>query len=603
MSNPEPRLRALAALFAGTALVAACGGGGDSNAPAPVPGPPPPSAPTTPPPPAAPPPAPPASPPPTPPAPAPAPIPGAVAIAIDATADVRPISPLIYGVSAFGSPAQINATLSALNSPINRHGGNATTQYNWQQNASNRAFDWYFQSLSEGSATPGQAVLDFVGGSQQAGADSMVTVPMLGWVAKLGPNRSPLAAYSVSKYNYTPIAVDGMPGNDWQWMPDAGNGIRAIASDGTRSYVANDPNDAATPVDANFQRGMVQLLTQRHGSASAGGVKYYVMDNEPGIWHATHRNVATQGVSLDELYNKIVAHASVVKAVDANAQVVAPEEWGWTNYFSSGRDTQAGRWWDGPDRAAHGGMDAMPWLLQALRQYEQQNGRRLLDVFSLHYYPQGGEYSNDTSSTMQRTRNRSTRSLWDASYVDTTWINDRVRLIPRMKAWVNQHYPNTKIGITEYSWGADGHMNGATTQADVLGIFGREGVDIATRWTAPSSSEPAFKAIQMYRNYDGAKSTFGNQSVRATAPNVDSLSAFAALRSSDGALTVMLVNKEPSTAQAVDLQLANFGSGSGTVRRWQLRNNAIQALPDLGYANRRVADTVPAQSITLYVVR
>ena len=119
----------------------------------------------------------------------------------------------------------------------------------------------------------------------------------------------------------------------------------------------------------------------------------------------------------------------------------------------------------------------------------------------MHYYPQGGEFSDDVSSSMQLRRNRSTRSLWDPSYVDESWINDRVQLIPRLKNWVKMYYPGTLIGITEYNWGAENHINGATTQADILGIFGRDGLDIAARWTTPASSTPTYKAMKMYRNY------------------------------------------------------------------------------------------------------
>ena len=61
--------------------------------------------------------------------------------------------------------------------------------------------------------------------------------------------------------------------------------------------------------------------------------------------------------------------------------------------------------------------------------------------------------------------------------------NNILMLIPRMKGWVASYYPGTKIGITEYNWGAEGYINGATAQADILGIFGREGLDLATRWT------------------------------------------------------------------------------------------------------------------------
>ena len=148
----------------------------------------------------------------------------------------------------------------------------------------------------------------------------------------------------------------------------------------------------------------------------------------------------------------------------------------------------------------------------------------------MHYYPQGGEFSDDVSTAMQQRRNRSTRSLWDPNYVDETWINDRVRLIPRLRGWVTQYYPGTQIGITEYNWGAEGHINGATTQADILGIFGREGLDMAARWATPAASTPTYKAIKLYRNYDGRRSTFGDTSIAAATANPDVVSAFAAER-------------------------------------------------------------------------
>src|SRR5580700_2933349 len=59
-----------------------------------------------------------------------------VTIAIDATANVHPIDPRIYGV-AWGS----SADLAALNVPLNRMGGNAMTDYNWALNAQNLAAD------------------------------------------------------------------------------------------------------------------------------------------------------------------------------------------------------------------------------------------------------------------------------------------------------------------------------------------------------------------------------------------------------------------------------------------------------------------------------
>jgi hypothetical protein len=208
-------------------------------------------------------------------------------------------------------------------------------------------------------------------------------------------------------------------------------------------------------------------------------------------------------------------------------------------------------WGSLPDRANHGGQDYLPWVLNQLHQSDLESGQRSLDVFTVHWYPQGSQslglqseaFSNDVSTNMSNLRNRSTRSLWDPNYTDASWVNSKVQLIPRLRNWVNANYPGLQVGITEYNWGAEAFINGATTQADVLGIFGREGLDIATRWTTPDASTPTYKAIKMYRNYDGTKSTFGDTSVSDVVLDPDNLSSFAAVRSSDGALTVMIINK------------------------------------------------------------
>ncbi len=118
----------------------------------------------------------------------------------------------------------------------------------------------------------------------------------------------------------------------------------------------------------------------------------------------------------------------------------------------------------------------------------RRRGSGLLDVFSVHFYPQGGEFGSDVGRRDRRRCGTAPRAqLWDPNYTSESWIKDQVQLIPRLKGWVNTYYPGTKIGLTEYNWGAEGDINGATAQADLLGIFGREGLDLATRWTTPDT--------------------------------------------------------------------------------------------------------------------
>ena len=513
----------------------------------------------------------------------------AVTIAVDANANRRAINPNIYGVAH----ASV-AALSDLNVPINRSGGNPTSRYNWQLNTDNRGFDWYFESLAYASATPGEGGDTFITDSRAGGAQAMLTVPTIGWVAKLGPSRGRLSSFSIAKYG-------AQQGNDWQWFADAGNGVRTNG----QNVTGNDPNDASVLVDSTFQQGWVQHLVARWGTAANGGLRYYILDNEPSIWHGTHRDVHPTGAGMDEIRNKTIDYAGKIKAIDPGAIVVGPEEWGWSGYLFSGLDQQTGAqngWSFFPDRSSHGGQIYLPWLLDQMRQNEVATGKRLLDVFSVHYYPQGGEFSNDTSSAMQLRRNRSTRSLWDPNYTDETWIADKVQLIPRIKSWVATYYPGTKTGVTEWNWGAEGHINGATAVADVLGIFGREGLDMGAYWTVPTSTTPAYKAIKLYRNYDGAKSTFGDTSVAASVPNPDNVAAFAARRMKDGALTVMVINKYLTMNTPATIGLQNFAA-SGKAQVWQLSaSNAITRLADVTVVSGALNVVLPPQSITLFVM-
>jgi hypothetical protein len=516
-------------------------------------------------------------------------------IGIDAGSNRIPISPMIYGV-AFATSNQ----LEDLNSTMNRSGGNEESTYNWEINAHGKGADWYFESYPDDSATPGESADSIVANSKATGAQPLITIPMMSWGPTLGPGRAILPSYSIAKYG-------PQTGFD-PWFTDAGDGVGTNSA--TQTYwliTTNNPTDSYIPVDTNFQKSYVQHLITNWGVSTNGGVGYYIMDNEHSLWFSTHRDIHPVGPTMQEILGKIEAYASMVKSVDPHALVLGPEEWGWSGYFYSGYDQQ----WSGinnnyntndyPDRTTNGGWDYMPWLLNQLSQYQTTNGQRLLDYFTLHCYPQENNVSgDDTDTATELLRNQSTRQFWDTNYTDPSWINTNIMLIPRMKNWVATYYPGTKIGITEYNWGAETSMNGAIAQADILGIFGREGLNLATRWEVPAS--PTYLAMKMYRNYDGNDSTFGDTSVLAAGPDPDNVSVFAAERSKDGALTIMIVNKYLTGTTPLVINLTNY-TGSGSAQVWQLNSSeVITQLSNLPYSAGLLQTTVPAQSITLLVI-
>ena len=118
----------------------------------------------------------------------------------------------------------------------------------------------------------------------------------------------------------------------------------------------------------------------------------------------------------------------------------------------------------------------------------------------------------------------------------------------------------------------------------------------------PAASTPTYKAMKMYRNYDGSKSSFGDTSVAAAAPNPDAVSVFAAQRTSDGAVTVMVISKQLTGTTPATITLANF-TNRPTAEAWQLTSaNAIVRLTDVPLAGSTLNVTLPPQSITLFVV-
>jgi hypothetical protein len=175
--------------------------------------------------------------------------------------------------------------------------------------------------------------------------------------------------------------------------------------------------------------------------------------------------------------------------------------------------------------------------------------------------------------------------------------------IPRMKQLVAQNYPGTKVAITEYNFGALDKIDGGLAEADVLGIFGREGLDLATLWGPPAFSDPGAFAFRMYLDYNGKGSGFGNTGVRAVSSAQGRLAIYAAQRSSDGALTAIVINKTHH-ALASPLTVTGLAAhASAQVFRYgQADPTAIVHEPSQAFSNGSATVTFPAYSITEFAV-
>jgi len=515
------------------------------------------------------------------------------ALSVDAQAVRHPISPYIYGMNFADE-----ALAADLNLPVRRWGGNSTSRYNWQLNVHNTGSDWYYENIPDNNAGPlprGSSTNQFVDQDRRTNTKTILTMPLIGWTPKRRLENHPYdCGFKVSQYG-AQQSVD-------PWDADCGSGTT-----NSGNITGNDPADTSTAITTTFVVSWITHLKSRYDTAAHGGVMFYNLDNEPMLWNSTHRDVHPIPTTYDELRDKTYAYAAAIKQADPSAKTLGPVLWGWCAYFFSARDGCT----IGTDYTSHGNTAFVPWYLQQAQTYEQQHGVRLVDYLDLHYYPQanGVALSGAGNAATQALRLRSTRSLWDPTYVDESWIGGAgwqsgiVKLIPRMKDWVTANYTGTQLAITEYNWGALDHINGAVAQADVLGIFGREGLDLATLWGPPDTDQPGAYAFRMYRNYDGQHHTFGDVSVRATSPDQDRISIYAAQRSSDQALTIMLINKSLTQTLTSSIGLTTTATITrAAVYRYSAANlNAIVRQPDQIISGSRFNVTLPAQSITLLV--
>jgi hypothetical protein len=447
--------------------------------------------------------------------------------------DVLPISPLIYG----GSRDNWESGQSA-----QRLGGNPLTRANWELGVWNVGKDWFFENQSQKTT-----VFQDIELAAKQQRQLAVVVPMIGWVARDGTSSSFPRTQFPAQAAFDPH------------RPEAGNGV---APDGK---LISPPPPTTTSVDAPPERigAWIKKVATSEAGRAGRPVHMYILDNEPSLWNVTHRDVHPEPLSYDELLDRTIKYASVIRASDPQALIAGPAEWGWLGYQSSAVDREAGGGRQ-PDRQAHGGLPLVAWYLQKLAEHERSTGQRLLDVLDLHFYPaaEGIYDGHKTDSASNELRLRSTRALWDPSYRDESWINEQIRLIPRMKDWVRDNYPGRKLMIGEWSFGAEDHISGGMAAVEALGRFGQQGLYAAFFWGELKPQQPVFWAFRAFRDFDGKGGRFRDLSVAVE--EAQDISLFASRDLAMQRLTLVLVNRRQGGKMQAAIALRGCGRVTGS---------------------------------------
>jgi Glycoside hydrolase family 44/Bacterial Ig-like domain (group 3) len=494
-------------------------------------------------------------------------------LTVDAAGNPHPINPDIYGMASYGLDANFAKEIQI---PNIRWGGDGTTRYNWQVDSSNAGFDWFF--MGGGAATPvvPSASPDLMVNTFKAAsnAHTLLTIPIIPWV-----NKS--AAWNCS----FPVSVYGAQQATNPYVhPNGDNCGNSIAANGTQLL---DTKVYANHIDNTvaLQQGWVQHMITTFGTAANGGVPYYQLDNEPGGWSNTHRDVEPAQPDYDTIISLGQQYAAMIKQTDPSAKVFGPV------------DFTLGGWIGTP--AKQNNLLAGQYYLQQMAAYDAANHQRILDYFDEHYYGGGSTDALELADT---------RSLWDPTYNSGTWVEQfyfdgPMSLLPRFQGWIQTYYPGTKLSISEYSFAMGTNpLVDMLTETDVLGIYGRQSLDFANMWNVPKPTDPLAYSFRIYRNFDGAGGQFGETSVNSTSTDQGQLSAYGALRSSDGALTVVAINKTTSAIQT-SLTLANFNSTSSALVYTYSNANLAQIIAGsaVSVASNSVTYNFPAYSATVFV--
>jgi len=144
----------------------------------------------------------------------------------------------------------------------------------------------------------------------------------------------------------------------------------------------------------------------------------------------------------------------------------------------------------------------------------------------------------------------------------------------------------------------------AIAEMDVLGIFGQQPLDFANMWSAPASTDPIAFAFRIFRNYDGNGSQFGDTSVSAVSSDQGQLSIYAAQRSSDHAVTILVINKTTGAlASAIALSNLNLPATAQVYTYSQASLTSIGHPSDAAISNGSLGYTFPGYSAALFVVQ
>jgi len=302
------------------------------------------------------------------------------------------------------------------------------------------------------------------------------------------------------------------------------------------------------------------------------------LDNEPELWNSTHLEVQGHtAVTSDAYITKTINLAKALKDQFPDLVIFGPVHYGFAGIYS----------WQGELNPTPTGTNWFPdKYLQAIATASNSYGKPLVDVYDFHWYPEVYNATGTRITSMSGTTLsdsdvqqivQAPRDLWDPTWHDPNnsnpWVyqtlgSTPIQIIPRLQTKIDAEFPIMKgLAITEYEGGGWNHIAGTIAQADMLGIFGVQGLFAASMWPPGGTYDYALAGFRSFRGFDGATANFGDTSVQATSSDISKVAVYASTdTAAPGRVVFVAINRTKSSL----VTAINGISLSGTASIYQI---------------------------------
>jgi hypothetical protein len=465
------------------------------------------------------------------------PVAGQIQVTIDAEAKVKPISPYLYGRNNSFSSTDPNWTLPEQDlvrlrdagvTFFRESGGNNSSKYNWRRKLSSHP-DWYNNVYVNNWNQAAQALQKHFPAAQ-----GMWAFQLVGYAAKTGTAN--FADWDYNRSQWWEGVSQNLAGGG---VPNA-TGTKAKKEGNINLYLEKWTADSS-----------VAMLDHWFGPDGIGlqkeGIRYWNMDNEPEIWSGTHDDVMPVQISPQEFMQRYITLAKKARAKFPDIRLVGPvtaNEWQWYN-------------WDGKPITENG--KTYPWLeyfIKTIAEEQQKSGVRLLDVLDIHFYP--GTKKTEEVVQLHRVFFDRNYNFPEANGVKTSnggYDNTLTReyIFGRCNDWLTQYLGTghgVTLGLTET--GIDASIAPSVTAvwyASTLGEFMKNNVEIFTPWSWQTGMWETLHLMTRYNQ---------SHSVSGISANEALVSAYPSVNAAGDSMTVVLLNRSPDAAQAVNVKFDHF---------------------------------------------